>query len=110
MSDVLSKEIPVRRWLPAVLVVVVVDPHGKPIAEPLYERKGCLLVTGASRIGGKRDVENDDPPWKSVWLGQFTGRSVGQVRENTHVRSMWPPPLGCNSRIHGSLFFKPMPW
>jgi hypothetical protein len=76
----------------------------------LDERKRGLLVAGPSRIRGERDIQDHHTPGKAVWLGKLTGRSVGQMRETTHVPSMWPARVGRNSRIFGSVFPKPMSW
>ena len=91
------------------LVVMVVDPHRQPRAKPLNERKCGFLVAGPTSIRGKGDIEHHHTPWETVGLGQLTGRSVRQMRETTHIPSMWPGLISRNWPMPGSVFPKPMP-
>ena len=94
--------------VPVAIVIVVVDPHGQALTEPLDEGKRRLFVACPPCVGGKGDIQDHHTPRKAVWLGQLTGRPVGQVRETTHLPSMRPARCRRNSQIPGSVFPKPI--
>jgi hypothetical protein len=60
------------------LVVVMIDPHGEAISEPIDEGLGGALEAHPTRTRGReRHVEDDDAPLQIGWLGKLSRCAIG---------------------------------